>query len=50
MLPDRRLLTGLAGLLATAAQVHAQCKSNLLIDDFSKWTAGTNNVDWLNGG
>ncbi|KAM7214305.1 hypothetical protein V8F06_010290 [Rhypophila decipiens] len=50
MLPDRRLLTGLVGLLATAAKVHAQaCKSDLLIDDFSKWTAGTNNVDWLNG-
>ncbi|KAK3319243.1 glycoside hydrolase/deacetylase [Apodospora peruviana] len=49
MLPDRRLVTGLAGLLA-ATQVRAQqCTSDLVIDDFSKWTAGTNNQDYLNG-
>ncbi len=49
MLLDRRLLAGLAGLSAVSS-VNAACSSNLLVDDFTKWTAGTNNLDWLNGG
>ncbi|KAK3687245.1 glycoside hydrolase/deacetylase [Podospora appendiculata] len=48
MLLDRRLVTGLAGLLA-AAKVSAVCTSNLMIDNFVKWTTGTNNLDWQNG-
>lgn len=49
MLLDRRLVAGLAGLW-TVSSVNAACSSNLVVDDFTKWTAGTNNLDWLNGG
>ncbi|KAL2258907.1 hypothetical protein VTK26DRAFT_7587 [Humicola hyalothermophila] len=37
----------LAGLLASG--VTAACTSNLLIDDFTLWTSGVNNLDWENG-
>lgn len=49
MLSDRRLVVGLAGLL-TASRVNAACSSNLMIDNFTKWTSGVNNLDWQNGG
>jgi hypothetical protein len=49
MLFDRRLVIGLAGLL-TAGTANAACSSNLMIDNFTKWTSGVNNLDWQNGG
>jgi hypothetical protein len=49
MLFDRRLVAGLAGLL-TAARVNAACSSNLVIDDFTTWLSGLNNLDSQNGG
>lgn len=48
MLLDRRLAAGLAGLLA-ASRARAACTSNLLIDDFTKWTTGVNNLNAQNG-
>jgi hypothetical protein len=49
MLLDRHLVAGLAGLL-TVTGVNAACLSNLVIDDFTRWTSGVNNLDWQNGG
>lgn len=49
MLLDRRFVTGLAGLW-TASTANAACSSNLVIDDFTKWVTGLNNLDWQNGG
>jgi hypothetical protein len=49
MLFDRRLVAGLAGLL-TATGANAACSSNLVIDNFTRWTSGVNNLDWQNGG
>jgi hypothetical protein len=49
MLRDRRLVAGLVGLL-TASRANAACSSNLLIDNFTKWISGVNNLDWQNGG
>ncbi|KAK1752051.1 hypothetical protein QBC47DRAFT_64161 [Echria macrotheca] len=47
---DRRLLAGLAGgLWAATTASAATCTSDLLIDNFVKWTSGTNNLDWQNG-
>ncbi|KAL2266872.1 hypothetical protein VTJ83DRAFT_4149 [Remersonia thermophila] len=48
MLLDGRLVVGLAVLWA-ATGAHAACSSNLLIDDFTRWTSGTNNLGWANG-
>lgn len=48
MLLDRRLATVVSGLLAVST-VSAAC-TDLLIDDFSKWVEGTNNLNWPNGG
>ncbi|KAK3491613.1 glycoside hydrolase/deacetylase [Neurospora crassa] len=47
MLLDRRLATVVFGLLAVTA-VSAAC-TDLVIDDFSKWVEGTNNLNWPNG-
>ncbi len=49
MVLNRRLVVGLAGLLS-AAGVNAACSSKLVIDDFTKWTSGVNNLNSLNGG
>jgi hypothetical protein len=49
MLLDRHLVAGLAGLL-TVTGANAACSSNLVIDDFTRWTSGVNNLDWQNGG
>ncbi|KAK3391115.1 glycoside hydrolase/deacetylase [Podospora didyma] len=50
MLFDRQLVAGLAGgLWAASVASAATCTSNLVIDNFIKWTAGTNNLDWGNG-
>ncbi|KAK5658225.1 hypothetical protein OQA88_2200 [Cercophora sp. LCS_1] len=46
---DRRLVAGLATLWTASTAVAQTCTSNLLIDNFVKWTAGTNNLDWQNG-
>jgi hypothetical protein len=45
-----RLVVGLAGLLTAAGVNAANCSSNLLVDNFTKWTSGVNNLDWQNGG
>ncbi|KAK4661018.1 hypothetical protein QC762_124070 [Podospora pseudocomata] len=46
---ERWFAAGLAGMLA-ASGVHAQaCTSNLLIDNFTKWTSGVNNLESPNG-
>jgi hypothetical protein len=50
MMLDRRLVAGLAALWAASAASAATCTSNLIIDNFVKWTSGTNNLDWQNGG
>jgi hypothetical protein len=50
MMLDRRLIAGLAGLWAASTVSAATCTSDLLIDNFVKWTSGTNNLDWQNGG
>lgn len=47
---DRRLIAGLAGLWAASTASAATCSSDLMIDNFVKWTQGTNNLDWQNGG
>ena len=47
---DRRLVVGLAALWAASTASAATCTSNLLIDNFVKWTAGTNNLESQNGG
>ncbi|KAL2137245.1 hypothetical protein VTI74DRAFT_6456 [Chaetomium olivicolor] len=47
MYADRCLVAGLAGLVASRAK--AACTSNLLIDDFTQWTSGINNLEWQNG-
>ena len=48
---DRRLAAaGLAALWAASTANAAACTSNLIIDNFVKWTAGTNNLDYQNGG
>ena len=47
---DRRLVVGLAALWAASTASAAACTSNMLIDNFVKWTAGTNNLDSQNGG
>ncbi|KAK4240384.1 hypothetical protein C8A03DRAFT_31520 [Achaetomium macrosporum] len=49
MLLDRRAIAGLVGGLLAAARANAACTSNLVIDNFIKWTAGVNNLDWQNG-
>ena len=49
MLFDRRLVAGLAGLIA-ATGVNAACSSKLVIDDFTTWLDGVNNLDSQNGG
>ncbi|KAK0714805.1 carbohydrate esterase family 4 protein [Lasiosphaeris hirsuta] len=49
MLFDRRLVAGLAGLWTASTASAAACTADLLIDNFVKWTAGTNNLDWQNG-
>jgi len=47
---DRRLAAaGLAALWAASTASAAACTSNLMIDNFVKWTAGTNNLDYQNG-
>lgn len=47
---ERWFAAGLAGMLA-ASGVNAQaCTSNLLIDNFTKWTSGVNNLESPNGG
>ncbi|KAL2158659.1 hypothetical protein VTH06DRAFT_4141 [Thermothelomyces fergusii] len=49
MLPTRRhLVAGVAGLWA-AAGVRAACSSDLVIDDFTKWLTGLNNLGFPNG-
>ncbi|EAQ87185.1 hypothetical protein CHGG_03804 [Chaetomium globosum CBS 148.51] len=48
MLFDRRLVAGLAGLVA-ATGVNAACSSKLVIDDFTTWLDGVNNLDSQNG-
>ncbi|KAH8884870.1 glycoside hydrolase/deacetylase [Thozetella sp. PMI_491] len=48
MLFDRRLVSGLAGL-CVASTANAVCTSNLLIDNFAKWSAGTNSLGSQNG-
>jgi len=50
MVLDRRLVVGLTGLCAASVASAATCTSNLIIDNFVKWTSGTNNLDWQNGG
>ncbi|KAK4674831.1 hypothetical protein QC763_124070 [Podospora pseudopauciseta] len=46
---ERWFAAGLAGILA-ASGVNAQaCTSNLLIDNFTKWTSGVNNLESPNG-
>jgi len=50
MMLDRRLVAGLAALWAASTATAAVCTSNLMIDNFVKWTAGTNNLDYQNGG
>jgi hypothetical protein len=49
MLLDGLFTMCLAGLLV-ASRASAACTSNLVIDDFTKWTSGVNNLDWQNGG
>ncbi len=49
MVLNRRLVASLAGLLS-AASVNAACSSKLVIDDFTKWTSGVNNLNSFNGG
>jgi len=52
MLFDRRrrhLVAGVAGLLAVAG-VNAACSSDLVIDDFTTWLTGLNNLGSENGG
>ncbi|KAK4125441.1 carbohydrate esterase family 4 protein [Parathielavia appendiculata] len=48
MLLDRHLVTGLVGLWS-ASKTYAACSSNLLIDNFTTWINGVNNLDWPNG-
>ncbi|KAL1842131.1 hypothetical protein VTJ49DRAFT_6010 [Mycothermus thermophilus] len=45
---DLHLVAGLTSLWA-AAGAHAACSSNLLVDDFTRWMTGTNNLGWGNG-
>lgn len=49
MVLDGLFAVCLAGLLA-ASGVRAACTSNLVIDDFTLWTSGVNNLEWQNGG
>lgn len=50
MLLNRRLLVaGVAGLWA-ATGVQADCSSDLVIDDFTEWLTGLNNLGSENGG
>ncbi|KAK4449977.1 hypothetical protein QBC34DRAFT_79620 [Podospora aff. communis PSN243] len=49
MMLDRRLVAGLAALWAASVASAQTCTSNLIIDNFVKWTSGTNNLDWQNG-
>ncbi|KAK3293902.1 uncharacterized protein B0H64DRAFT_175051 [Chaetomium fimeti] len=48
MLFDRRLIAGLAGLL-TATGANAACSSKLVVDDFTTWLSGLNNLGSQNG-
>lgn len=49
MLLDGLFTVCLAGILAVS-KVSAACTSDLLIDNFTKWNSGINNLDWQNGG
>ncbi|KAL2190513.1 carbohydrate esterase family 4 protein [Thermothelomyces heterothallicus CBS 203.75] len=48
LLNRRHLVAGVAGLLA-ATGVHAACSSDLVIDDFTTWLTGLNNLGSENG-
>ncbi len=50
MLLDRRLVAGVASLWAASTANAAPCRANLVVDNFTKWTNGANNLDWPNGG
>lgn len=50
MLFDRRLVAGLAGLLTATRVSAAACTENLVIDDFTAWLTGLNNLGSENGG
>jgi hypothetical protein len=50
MLLDRHVVAGLASLWAASTVNAAPCRSNLIVDNFTKWTNGVNNLDWPNGG
>ncbi|KAK3940124.1 hypothetical protein QBC46DRAFT_449766 [Diplogelasinospora grovesii] len=50
MLFDRRVVAGVAGLLASASTARAAtCTSDLMVDNFTKWTSGTNSLGSQNG-